>query len=65
MLRTKNAFGTREPGAPDWREGTSTSAVYWCLRTMETWGLDDRPAHAHDCRAGRECFESPEGDPIV
>ena len=22
----------------DWREGTSSTAVFWCLRTMETWG---------------------------
>ena len=61
FLRTKNAFGTRETGAVDWREGHSTTAVYWCLRTMETWGTDERVAHAHDCRAGRSCFEAPFG----
>jgi hypothetical protein len=56
-LRTKMAFGTLEGLGTDWREGASTTAVYWCLRTMETWGTDQRPAHALDCREGRRCFE--------
>jgi hypothetical protein len=60
-LRTKAAFGTLEGMTHDWREGASSTAVYWCLRTMETWGTDDRPAHAADCRAGRACFEPPDG----
>jgi hypothetical protein len=56
-LRTKTAFGTVEGLAHDWREGASSTAVYWCLRTMETWGPDQRVAHARDCRAGRRCYE--------
>ena len=34
------------------------TAVYWCLRTMETWGPDDRLTEAGACRSGRVCFES-------
>jgi hypothetical protein len=63
MLRTKKAFGTPEEGAADWREGRSTTAVYWCLRTMEAWGTDDAAAHVHDCREGRACFEAPTRPP--
>ena len=61
-LRTKTAFGALEGLARDWREGASSTAVFWCLRTMETWGLDERPAHASDCREGRRCFEAPDDD---
>jgi hypothetical protein len=59
-LRTKQAFGSLAPGTPDWREGQSTTDVFWCLKTMETWGPDDNVAHATTCREGRGCFESPE-----
>jgi len=68
-LRTKTAFGTLEGLTRDWREGASSTAVYWCLRTMETWGTDQRPAHAADCRHGRSCFAAPDGaadtDPVA
>jgi hypothetical protein len=58
-LRTKTAFGSMQPGAPDWRTGDATTAVYWCLKTMETAGIDGGYAHPHACGAGRECFEGP------
>jgi len=58
MLRTKTAFGTLEGLSADWREGRSMTAVYWCLRTMETWGPDDGIAEAGACRSGRRCFEN-------
>lgn len=64
-LRTKTAFGTLEGLAHDWREGRSTTAVYWCLRTMETWGTDDRIAEPLACRRGRVCFASPDADEIA
>ena len=60
-LRTKTAFGTLEGLTSDWREGRSSTAVFWCLRTMETWGTDQRPAHAAECRQGRACFAAPDG----
>ena len=62
-LRTKTAFGaliadsSMEP-AP-WQTGFSTTAVYWCLATMEGTGPDDRLAHPQRCCEGRECFRSP------
>ena len=65
-LRTKTGFGSLQPGAPDWRRGDSTTAVYWCLQTMETAGIDGGYAHPHTCREGRECFGRPAGlDPIA
>ena len=59
MLRTKTAFGTFVGNLWSWQSGNSTTAVYWCLRTMETAGPDDGYAHPHTCCQGRECFEEP------
>lgn len=56
MLRTKTAFGTFRGNIYAWQSGRSTTAVYWCLRTMETVGPDDNYTHPHACREGRGCF---------
>jgi hypothetical protein len=61
MLRTKTGFGSMQAGAPDWRTGDSTTAVYWCLQTMETAGIDGGYAHPHTCCEGRGCFVKPAG----
>jgi hypothetical protein len=46
----------------DWDEHAaeypSTSAAYWCLKTMGPVGPDDSPADLDDCRAGRPCFQA-------
>jgi hypothetical protein len=55
MLRTKTAFG-HSTGYNPWQQGESSTAVYWCLRTMQTIGPDDTFAHPQQCCAGRECF---------
>jgi hypothetical protein len=67
MLRTKTAFGsymleTDDAGddQPSWQDGNSTTAVFWCLKTMDACGPDDDLAHAKSCRAGRECFRPDE-----
>ena len=57
-LRTKAAF-FNTPDAPPWQAGESTSAVYWCLGTMETWGPDEGLAHPHCCKENRSCFKAP------
>ena len=59
-LRTKKAFGSFHGNLYLWQSGDSTTAVYWCLRTMETVGPDDGFAHPHACVSGRECFVAPE-----
>lgn len=35
----------------------SSTAQFWCLRTMRVVGPDQSPVTAHDCRAGRGCCE--------
>lgn len=59
-LRTKKAFGSFHGNLYSWQSGDSTTAVYWCLRTMETVGPDDGFAHPHACVGGRECYVAPE-----
>jgi len=60
LLRTKNAFGSYELDADTapWQAGESTTAVFWCLKTMQTAGPDDDFAHATTCRAGRSCYRA-------
>jgi hypothetical protein len=61
MLRTKNSFASyANVDEVPWQEGESTTAVYWCLRTMETAGPDDDYAHPSACRVGRSCFRPDE-----
>jgi hypothetical protein len=60
LLRTKTAFGSFVGNLHAWQTGASTTAVYWCLNTMESAGPDDVYAHPHLCREGRTCFEEPE-----
>jgi hypothetical protein len=61
MLRTKNSFASYG-GIDDipWQEGESSTAVFWCLGTMETAGPDDGYAHPTACRAGRTCYRAAE-----
>ncbi len=59
MLRTKRGFGSPMGGAA-WQDGVSTTAAYWCLRTMEPAGPDDGYAHPRVCGEGRSCFLPPD-----
>ena len=55
LLRTKTAFGA-PVGYTAWQQGESSTAVYWCLKTMQTVGPDESFVHPHYCCSGRECF---------
>ena len=59
-LRTKVSFGSPAPPIRDWRHGESSTAVYWCLRTMDCAGPDDGLAHPHYCGRDRVCFTPPD-----
>ena len=61
LLRTKTAFGALSANDDEpWQSGESTTAVYWCLRTMETAGPDDLYCHPETCKAGRSCYQPTE-----
>jgi hypothetical protein len=54
-LRSKGA-GVVYGDPVRWESGYFTSAVFWCLATVEPVGPDDDVAHPHACIAGRACF---------
>jgi hypothetical protein len=63
MLRTKTSFGgyvLDEDDQSDWQQGTSSTAVYWCLKTMDMAGPDDDFVDPRCCRAGRTCYRADE-----
>jgi len=62
MLRTKTAFGSYVTDGDDseWHEGNSSTAVFWCLKTMDMAGPDDDFVHPHACRMGRVCYRADE-----
>jgi hypothetical protein len=58
-LRTKFAFlplvsADNEPVY--WQTGDGSTAVHWCLRTMECAGPDGGLVHASLCRSERACY---------
>ena len=57
-LRSKAAYGGYITEDLNWDDDTSSTAIYWCLRTMSPCGPDDNFAHAKLCQAGRVCFSS-------
>lgn len=60
-LRTKLAFSAlvTEDGKPlRWERGDGSTAVYWCLATMECAGPDNGLVHAAECTPGRVCYKS-------
>jgi hypothetical protein len=57
LLRTKTAFGFIDDDDVPWYDNGSTTAVYWCLGTMETAGIDDHFCHPTSCRPGRGCYQ--------
>jgi hypothetical protein len=57
MLRTKMAYANYGAVRASWQSGTSSTAAFWCLKTMGPAGPDERLAHPHNCCAGRGCFQ--------
>ena len=57
LLRTKMMHVTS-----DWESHAaghpSSSAAYWCLKTMGPVGPDEKPCHLADCRDARGCYEA-------
>ena len=57
-LRTKKKFiPEHETDALSEQTEPGAEAFYWCNRTLNGIGADDRPAHVRTCTPGRSCFE--------
>lgn len=62
-LRTKLAFSavvTSDGELLGWQHGDGSTAVYWCLRTLECAGPDGALVHAAECGPDRICYLAPE-----
>ena len=60
MLRTKNAYHNYpedDPNHTPWQLAESTTAVYWCLKTMRAAGPDGDLVLPEECTDERVCFE--------
>ena len=55
-LRTKMMFVVNEWEARA-SEYPSTTAAYWCLKTMAAAGPDDGVSDLDACRSGRGCYQ--------
>lgn len=40
-------------------DASSQTRVFFCTKTGESLGPDERPVHPHDCGSGRGCHQSP------
>jgi len=62
-LRSRGAY---DQGLDPASLETATTSIdaYWCLRTMEAFGPDDRLVQAHACHPGRNCFRACEAPPV-
>ncbi len=59
-LRTKRYYYAAPDDSLETAE-QSTTAQYWCLRTMRPIGPDERSVSVAACRSGRSCCETTEG----
>ena len=59
LLRSKGMYLPREDA--DLEVEVSSTAVFWCLRSMSVIGPDDGPVAPEDCRRGRSCHEARGG----
>lgn len=61
-LRTKQAFLALVGADGEqrlWHKGDGSTAVYWCLQTMECAGIDGGLVHATECGPQRACYVAP------
>ncbi len=58
-LRTKTMYLNEEARGDADETGQGCSAAFWCLKTMDAIGPDDRPIGPELCTRGRGCCGLP------
>ena len=58
LLRTKGDYLPANPNADGAAPEGSSTAVYWCLKTMKMTGPDDGFVAPDVCVSGRSCYRS-------
>lgn len=59
-LRTKTSYVPDANNPDSWRSDDSSTAQYWCLKTMTTAGPDNDLVAPEKCAGSRACFDSIE-----
>ena len=60
LLRTKGMYLPPNPKADGITPGGSSTAVYWCLKTMKMTGPDEGHVAPDSCIPGRSCYKPRE-----
>ena len=60
LLRTKGMYLPPNPNADGNTPGGSSTAVYWCLKTMKMTGPDEGHVAPDSCIPGRACHKPRE-----
>jgi hypothetical protein len=60
-IRTKTIYGSYVGNMEDWITGVSSTASFWCMKTMGPAGPDEHFVHIGQCGPQRICYE-PDDD---
>lgn len=55
-LRHKLMYADGRQASPGMIDDASDTRVYFCVKSQDSLGPDNRPAHPLDCTAARMCF---------
>jgi hypothetical protein len=55
-LRHKLMYCDRRHDLPGMVDDSSSTRVFFCVKTQDSLGPDDAPVHPGDCKAGRACY---------
>lgn len=55
-IRHKLMYCDSRHDVPGMVDDTSSTRVFFCVKTQEVLGPDDKPVHPTECKAGRSCY---------
>ena len=55
-IRHKLMYCDDRHATPGLVDDTSSTRVFFCVKTQEVLGPDGQPVHPSDCRPGRACY---------
>jgi hypothetical protein len=58
-LRTRTIYGNVADDFETWHDSVTSSASFWCLKTMSPAGPDEHFVHIGQCGPHRLCYEPP------
>ncbi len=58
-MRHKLMYCDERHAVPGTVDANSSTRIFFCIRTCDPLGPDNKPVHPEDCHAGRDCYCSP------